>query len=115
MGNFNARSGELIPRNVVEEEDNSWYRDNSFSRSDRRREDKVLNDNGEKLFSFCETLNLEILNGNREGDIPGKMAYVAKRGTSVVDDILHTYGVGRCVKTFKVREMGISNSDRDSD
>jgi hypothetical protein len=33
---FNARSGELTPRNVVEEEVNSWCRDNSFSGSGRR-------------------------------------------------------------------------------
>jgi hypothetical protein len=109
MGDFNARSGELTPRDVVEEEDNNWYRDDSFSGSDRRSEDKVLNDEGRKLISFCEILNLEILNGDIEGDIPGKMTFVAKTGASVIDYILCTYGVGRCVKTFRVREMGISD------
>jgi hypothetical protein len=49
------------------------------------------------------------LNGNRKGDIPGKIRFVAKTGASVVDDILCTYGVGRCVNAFKVREMGISD------
>jgi hypothetical protein len=36
MGDFNARSGEQTPRNVLEEEENSWYRDNLFSRTDTR-------------------------------------------------------------------------------
>jgi hypothetical protein len=62
----------------VNEEVNSWYRDDSFSRSGRRSKDKVLNDEGRKLISFCETLNLEILNGNREGDIPGKITFLTK-------------------------------------
>jgi hypothetical protein len=103
MGDFNARSGQLTPRDVVEEEVNSWCR------SDKRSVDKVLNDEGRKPISFCETLNLEILNGNREEDIPGKMTFVAKTGATVVDYILYAYGVGRCVKTFRVREMGISD------
>jgi hypothetical protein len=81
----------------VNEEVNSWYRDDSFSGSSRRSKDKVLNDDGRKLISFCETLNLEILNGNREGDIPGKITFLAKTGASVIDYILCTYGVGRCV------------------
>jgi hypothetical protein len=55
-----------------------------------------------------ETLNLEILNGNR-GDIPGKKTFVANTGASVINYILCTYSVGRCVKTFRVREMGISD------
>jgi hypothetical protein len=46
MGDFNARSGELTPRDVVNEEVNSWYRDNSFSGSGRRSEDKALNEEG---------------------------------------------------------------------
>jgi hypothetical protein len=33
------------------------------------------------------------------------MTFVAKTGASVIDYILCTYDVGRCVKTFRVRVM----------
>jgi hypothetical protein len=45
---------------VVEEEDNSWYRDIPFSSSDKRSEYKVLNVEGRKVISFCESLNIEM-------------------------------------------------------
>jgi hypothetical protein len=86
MGELNARSGDLIPRGLMEEEEeNGWYKDNSFSGSSRGSEE------GRKLISFCETLNLEILNGNREGDVEGKMIFISKAGASVIDYILCIY------------------------
>jgi hypothetical protein len=45
----------------------------------------VVNEQDRKLISFCEILNLEILNGSREGDIEGKMTFISKTGASVVD------------------------------
>jgi hypothetical protein len=71
MGDLNARCSDLIPRGLMEEEENGWYKDNSFSGSSRRSENKVVNEEGRKLISFCEALNLEILNGSREGDAGG--------------------------------------------
>jgi hypothetical protein len=61
-------------------------KDNSFSSSDGRSEVKVVNEEGRNLISFCETLNLETLNGNRRGGVlPSKMTFTPKRGSSVVD------------------------------
>jgi hypothetical protein len=72
MRDFNARCGDLMPRDLMEEkEENGWYNDNSFSGCSRSK-DKVVNEEGRKLISFCETLNLEILNGSREGDVEVK-------------------------------------------
>jgi hypothetical protein len=59
------------------------------------------------LISFCEILNLEILNGSREGDVEGKMAFISKIGTIVIDYILCSYDIGRFLKTFRVRDMAI--------
>jgi hypothetical protein len=73
---------------MEEEEENGWYKDNSFAVSSRRSEDKVVNEEGRKLISFCEILNLEILNGSIEGDVEGKMTFISKTGTSVTDYIL---------------------------
>jgi hypothetical protein len=42
-------------------EENGWYRDNAFSGSSRRSEDKVVNEEGRKPISIRETWNLEIL------------------------------------------------------
>jgi hypothetical protein len=60
-------------------------KDNSFSSSDGRSEVKVVNEEGRNLISFCETLNLETLNGNRRGVLPSKMTSTPKRGSAVVD------------------------------
>jgi hypothetical protein len=35
----------------------------------------VVNGEGKNLITFCESSNLEILNGSREGDVEGKMTY----------------------------------------
>jgi hypothetical protein len=86
MGDFNARSGDLIP-GVLMEEENGWYKDNVFSGSSRRSEDEVVNEESRKLISFCETLNLKILNGSTEGNVEAEMAFISKAGASVIDSM----------------------------
>jgi hypothetical protein len=110
MGDLNTRCGDLILRGLMEEEEkeNGWYKDNSFSGSSRS-EDKVVNEEGRKLISFCETLNLEVLNGSREGDLESKMTFVSKAGASVIDYKSCSYDIGRCLTTFKGRDMVISD------
>jgi hypothetical protein len=64
IGDLNAGC-DLMPRGLIEEEEeNGWYKDNSFAVSSRS-EDKVVNEEGRKLISFYKILNLEILNGSR--------------------------------------------------
>lgn len=45
---FNTVSGKLVPRGPVEVEENFGYKDNSFTGSGRRSEDKMVNEE-EKL------------------------------------------------------------------
>jgi hypothetical protein len=105
MGDLNARCGDLISwGSMEEEEENGWYKDSSLSGSSRRSEDKAVNEEGRKLISFCETFNLEIPNGSRDGDVEGKMAFISKAGASVINYILCSWDIGRCLRrTFKVR------------
>jgi hypothetical protein len=110
VGDLSARCGNLLPRGLMEEEEeNGWYKDNSFAGSSRRSEDKVVNEESRKLISFCEIVSLKILNGNREGDVEGKMAFISNTDASVIDNILCSYDIGRCLRTFKVRDMTISD------
>jgi hypothetical protein len=89
MGDLNARCGDSMPRGLMEEEgENGWYKNNLFAVSSRSK-DKVVNEEGRKMTSFCEILNLEILNGSREGDVEGKMTFISKIGTSVIYYIVH--------------------------
>jgi hypothetical protein len=69
----------------------------------------VVNEESRKFISFCEILNLQILNGNRQGDVEGKMTFVSKTGTSVIDNIPCSYDTGRCLKTFRERNMATSD------
>jgi hypothetical protein len=70
MGDLSARCGDLIPRGLMQGEgENGWYKDNLYAGSSRRSGDKVVSGEGRKLISFCGILNLEILNGSREGDV----------------------------------------------
>jgi hypothetical protein len=110
MEDLNVRCGDLIPSGLMEEEEeNGWYKNNLFAVSSRRSEDKVVNEEGRKLISFCEILNLEILNGSREGFVEGKMTFISKTDASVIEYILCSYDIGRCLKTFRVRDMAISD------
>jgi hypothetical protein len=72
LGDFNSRTGDLMPKEYDVEDEDERYENMSFSSSRRRSEDKIINDEGRKLLNFCEILKLEILNGNREGDWEGK-------------------------------------------
>jgi hypothetical protein len=105
MGDLNDRCGDLIPRGLIEEEEeeNSWCKDNLFAVSGRRSEDKVVNEEGRELISFCEILILEILNSSREGDVEGKMTFVWKTGASVTDYRLCSYDIGRFLYGRQVR------------
>jgi hypothetical protein len=94
---------------MEEEEENCWYKDNSFIGSSRRSEDKEVNEEGRKLISFCGIRNLKILNGNRDGDVQGKVTFISKTGATVIDYILCSYDIGKCLRTFKVRDMTISD------
>jgi hypothetical protein len=69
----------------------------------------VVNEEDRKLISFCEILNLEILNGSRECDVEDKMTFISKTGACVIDYILCSYDTGRCLRTFRIRHMTISN------
>jgi hypothetical protein len=68
-----------------------------------------VNEEGRKLIYFCEILNLEILNDSREGDVEGKITFISKTGMSVIDYILCSYDIVRCLNTFRVRDMAISD------
>jgi hypothetical protein len=61
---------------MEEKGENGWYKNNLFVVSSRRSEDKKVNEEGRKLISFREILNLEILNGSRESDVEGKMTFM---------------------------------------
>jgi hypothetical protein len=78
---------------MEEEGEYGWYKNNLFAVSSRRSEDKEVNEEGRKLISFCEILNLEILNGSREGDVEGKMTFISKIGMSVIDYTLCSYDI----------------------
>jgi hypothetical protein len=90
----------LIQRELEEGEENGWYKDNSFSGSDRKSKDKVINDEGRKLISFCETLNFEILNGSREGDATDKITFIAQADVSVIDYIYRSFEKSLCSCIF---------------
>jgi hypothetical protein len=88
LGDFNSRTGDLMPKECDVEDEDERNENMSFSIFRRRSEDKTINDKGRKLVNFCEILKLEIFNGNREGDWEGNMTFISKIGTSVIDYIL---------------------------
>jgi hypothetical protein len=44
----------------------------------------VVNEAGRKLVSFCKTLNLEMVNGRREGDVTRKIIFIAQMDKNVI-------------------------------
>jgi hypothetical protein len=85
LGDFNARTDDLMPKEYDVEDEDERYENMSLSNSRRSSEDKVINDEGRKLVNFCEILKLKILNGNGEGGWKGKMTFISKIGASVID------------------------------
>jgi hypothetical protein len=49
-----------------------------------KSEDKAVNEEGRTPISFCENLNLEMLNASREGDVEGKMTFISKAGACMI-------------------------------
>jgi hypothetical protein len=61
------RCDKLIRKDFDEKGEDRWYKDNSFSNSGTRIENKMIMRVG-KLIYFSEELNFEVLNDNRKGD-----------------------------------------------
>jgi hypothetical protein len=76
LGDFNLRTGDLMPKEYDVENEDERNQNMSFSNF-RRSEDKMINDEARKLVNFCEILKLEILNGNRVGDWEGKTTFIS--------------------------------------
>jgi hypothetical protein len=110
LGDFNSRTGDLMPKEYDIEDEDERYEDMSLSNS-CRSEDKIINDEGRKLVNFCEILKLEILNGNRKGGWEGKMTFISKIGASVIDYIyiLCSHNIGSFVKTLQIKDYIISD------
>jgi exonuclease III len=109
LGDFNSKTGDLMPKECDAEDEDEWSENMSFSNSHRRGEDKIINDEGRKLVNFCEILKLEILNGNREADWEGKMTFISKIGSSVIDYILCSHNIGSFMKTLQIKDSVISD------
>ena len=85
MGDFNARTGELL--NYMENDDNCNFMKMRNTPTPKQNNcDKVINRQGKKLIELCQTFDLQILNGRHSRDIWGKFTHYNKnKGASTVD------------------------------
>lgn len=89
VGDLNARTGSEQSTNIYD--------------SVRTSKDMILNSNGKKLLELCNDFQLEILNGNIEGDFEGNFTYIRSEGCSVIDYALSGYNVKTLVQKLEVR------------
>lgn len=83
MGDFNARTGELICDSSSEERSEPWEEEDSVEELlniERKSEDKVVDSTGRRLINFCNQNNLTILNGRTRGDQSGELTFLAIKG-----------------------------------
>ena len=57
---------------------------------------------GKKLIDFASEWNISILNGGTIGDIQGEWTCMLYGGNSVVDYVLASQGIKRCIRSLKV-------------
>lgn len=110
MGDFNARTGELIDY-VEFDDDNLRYSlpSNYVTDSLHRRlsMDKTVHKYGRKLVNISLNNNLFILNGRSLGDIYGKFTCYTPQGPSVVDYFLCSQELFKDVMHMKVKDLQI--------
>jgi hypothetical protein len=83
-GDLNSRTSNISQDYFSNSVLDTQYKSQSLN-SDRRSEDRVLNNYGKLLLSMCTTLGMNILNGVCKGDLDGGYTYICGTGSSVTD------------------------------
>lgn len=95
-GDFNARTGEMGGRIVIDKEENN--------QKSRNFKDKKVNREGRRLREALEESGWSILNGNVRGDEEGEYMYTGSRGNTVIDYIIRNEEVRERVVRLEVGE-----------
>ena len=83
IGDFNARTGQLVPYINIEAINNECEREKY--EANRVSKDVVVNREGIKLVELCSENNLIIANGTIDSDLKGEFTFVNNEGKSVID------------------------------
>ncbi|ESO94788.1 hypothetical protein LOTGIDRAFT_161039 [Lottia gigantea] len=109
MGDFNARTGNgefddcLVDDSIsyLTGLKNADYRTDPFNVG-RHSKDNELNNFGKELLRICATFNRHIVNGRVENDRLGESTCIKYNGASVVDYVIVSSDLFKCVTSFNI-------------
>ena len=111
MGDFNARTGNLLDiysdsdeiRPFIVDSSKSYQQERSTIMPERKSQDTAANNNGYKLIDFCRTAGLAIVNGRTGKD--ADCGRFTCRDKSVVDYSIMSYNMFSIVHDFEVLDF----------
>ena len=88
MGDLNARTGNLDDTITPDKSDDQFDISINEPPPKRNSQDSVTNPRGLEMLEMCKSLDLNIINGRKTGDLFGNYTCYKYNGSSVVDYLL---------------------------
>ena len=106
MGDLNARTSNLEDTITPDKSDETLF-DINFPDPPQKRNsrDTETNHRGLELLEMCKSINLNILNGRKTGDLFGDNTCIRYNGNSVVDYVITSSSIFEKVPCFNVSDF----------
>ena len=104
-GDLNAKTGNLNDTIAPDKSDENF--DLSFSKPppNRNSQDSSVNARGTDMLDMCKSLDVNIVNGRKTGDLFGNYTCIKWNGNSVVDYLLTSAPLFQQISCFKVGDF----------
>ena len=105
VGDFNAKTGNLDDTISPDKTDELFDLVLDEPPPKRNSEDDAVNPRGNDLLDMCRSLDLNIINGRKTGDLFGKYTCLKWNGNSLVDYLITSSSVFKKISVFEVGEF----------
>ena len=102
QGDLNAKTGSLEDTITPDKSDELFELQIDRPPKKRNSRDSAVNPRGNELLDMCKSLDLNIINGRRTGDLFGDFTCFKWNGNSVVDYLLTSSSILQNVPLFRV-------------
>ena len=104
-GDLNARTGNLDDPLIPDKYDEEFHICINENPPRRNSQDSVINPRGNDLLDMCKSLDLNIINGRKTGNIFGDYTCFKWNGNSVVDYLLASYSLFHKIPLLRVGQF----------
>ena len=104
-GDVNAKTGNLDDTITPDKFDEEFDLKLNKPPPKRNSRDKAINPRGTEMLDMCKSLDLNIINGRKSGDLFGDYTCIKWNGNSVIDYLLTSSALYSKISSFKVGEF----------